>query len=127
MRKTGMIGIALLLSVSLSPLFSAAQTVKQKEIIIENDAKIAGYKKWLEQVGAKGLNYWSRLDSTHRPHRLYVGEGFQKADYTEKERFIEIFSCYLAGAPDKNMLIDIYDASTGKAIGEYGFGGFRLF
>jgi hypothetical protein len=25
------------------------------------------------------------------------------------------------------MLIDIYDAASGKVIGEYGFGGFRLF
>jgi len=56
-----------------------------------------------------------------------VGEGFEKADYNEKERFVEIFSRYLAGVPDKNMLIDIYDAASGKAIGEYGFGGFRLF
>jgi hypothetical protein len=24
------------------------------------------------------------------------------------------------------MLIDIYDANTGKEIGEYGFGGFHL-
>jgi hypothetical protein len=32
----------------------------------------------------------------------------------------------LAGHPEKNMLIDIYDANTGKEIGEYGFGGFHL-
>jgi hypothetical protein len=25
------------------------------------------------------------------------------------------------------MLIDIYDAANGKPIGEYGFGGFKLF
>ena len=25
------------------------------------------------------------------------------------------------------MLIDIYDGSSGKVIGEYGFGGFKLF
>ena len=37
------------------------------------------------------------------------------------------FSRYLAGHPEKNMLIDIYDGSTGKVIGEYGFGGFKLF
>ena len=127
MRKVRMTWIVLLLFVSLFPVFSAAQTARQKEAIKENDAKIAEYKQWLDQVSAKGLNYWLRLDSAHRPHRLYVAEGFQKADYVEKERFIEIFSRYLAGVPDKNMLIDIYDASTGKAIGEYGFGGFRLF
>jgi hypothetical protein len=45
----------------------------------------------------------------------------------EKEQFIEIFSRYLAGHPEKNMLIDIYDNATGKEIGEYGFGGFKLF
>jgi hypothetical protein len=127
MRRVSIIWIFILLSVSLSPISSTAQTVKQKESIKENDAKIAEYKKWLDQVGSKELNYWLRLDSGHRPHRLYVGEGFVRADYTEKERFIEIFSRYLAGVPDKNMLIDIYDASSGKAIGEYGFGGFRLF
>lgn len=127
MRKRSTICITLSLFVLLSPLFSVAQTVKQKEVIKENDAKIEQYKKWLDQVGSKGLNYWLRLDSGHRPHRLYVGEGFEKADYNEKERFVEIFSRYLAGVPDKNMLIDIYDAASGKAIGEYGFGGFRLF
>ena len=127
MRKRSTIWITLSLFVLLSPLFSVAQTVKQKEVIKENDAKIEQYKKWLDQVGSKGLNYWLRLDSGHRPHRPYVGEGFEKADYNEKERFIEIFSRYLAGVPDKNMLIDIYDPASGKAIGEYGFGGFRLF
>jgi hypothetical protein len=50
-----------------------------------------------------------------------------QADETDKEEFIEIFSRFLAGHPEKNMLIDIFDASTGKPIGEYGFGGFRLF
>ena len=49
------------------------------------------------------------------------------ANAIEKEEFVEIFSRFLAGHPDKNMLIDIFDASTGKPIGEYGFGGFRLF
>jgi hypothetical protein len=56
-----------------------------------------------------------------------VGEGFMQATTGEKEEFIEIFSRYLAGHPEKNMLIDIYDNSTGKEIGEYGFGGFKLF
>jgi hypothetical protein len=56
-----------------------------------------------------------------------VGEGFLQATTGDKEEFIEIFSRYLAGHPEKNMLIDIYDESTGKVIGEYGFGGFRLY
>jgi hypothetical protein len=127
MRKLNTMWLTLLIFVSLFPGFAAAQTVQQKEIIKENDAKIAEYKKWLDQVGSKGLRYWLRLDSNHRPHRLYVGDGFERAEYREKERFVEIFSRYLAGVPDKNMLIDIFDASTGKAVGEYGFGGFKLF
>ena len=49
------------------------------------------------------------------------------ADATQQEEFVDTFSHFLAGHPDKNMLIDIFDAKTGKPIGEYGFGGFRLF
>ena len=50
-----------------------------------------------------------------------------QADAEAKEEFIEVFSRFLAGHPEKNMLIDIYDPTTNKWIGEYGFGGFRLF
>jgi hypothetical protein len=81
----------------------------------------------LDRVGSTGSRLWVRLDSTKRPHRLYVGEGFLRAEYRDKEHFVEIFSSFLAGHPDKNMLIDIFDFSNGKLIGEYGFGGFRLF
>lgn len=112
-----------LVSVLLFPAISSAESLTFKEI----EARISAYKTWLDQRGANGLHYWVRLDSTKRPHRLYVGEGFMHADFTHKEEFIEIFSRYLAGHPDKNMLIDIYDASSGKEIGEYGFGGFKLF
>src|SRR4051812_27142516 len=107
----------------LLPGYSQAETVNFKEI----QAKVTAYKNWLDQVGTNGSKYWIRLDSSKRPHRLFVGEGFLRADFTEKERFIEIFSRYLAGHPEKNMLIDIFDGSTEKAIGEYGFGGFKLF
>lgn len=93
----------------------------------EIEARVAEYKKWLDQVGSNGSRYWVRLDSSKRPHRLFVAEGFMGADNREKEQFIEIFSRYLAGHPEKNMLIDIYDAASGKVIGEYGFGGFKLF
>lgn len=93
----------------------------------ETEARVAEYKKWLDQVGSNGSRYWIRLDSSKRPHRLFVAEGFMGAGNHEKEQFIEIFSRYLAGHPEKNMLIDIYDATSGKAIGEYGFGGFKLF
>ena len=105
------------------PVISAAQTLSFKEI----EARVSEYRKWLDKVGNNGSRYWVRLDSTKRPHRLYVGDGFVHASATEKEQFVEIFSRFLAGHPEKNMLIDIYDANTGKEIGEYGFGGFHLF
>ena len=107
----------------LFPVVSAAQSLSLKEI----DARVSEYRKWLDKVGSDGSRYWVRLDSTKRPHRLYVGDGFERASATEKEEFVEIFSRFLAGPPEKNMLIDIFDANSGKPIGEYGFGGFRLF
>lgn len=107
----------------LFPAISSAEGLSFKEI----QSRISTYKGWLEQLGSNGSHYWMRLDSSKRPHRLYVGEGFMHADFNHKEEFVEIFSRYLAGHPEKNMLIDIFDASNGRAIGEYGFGGFRLF
>lgn len=107
----------------LLPAVSSAEGLTFKEI----QSRISQYKVWLDELGSKGAHYWIRLDSSKRPHRLYVGEGFMHADLRHKEEFIETFSRYLAGHPEKNMLIDIFDASTGKAIGEYGFGGFKLF
>ena len=107
----------------LFPVVSAAQSLSLKEI----DARVSEYRIWLDKVGSDGSRYWVRLDSTKRPHRLYVGDGFVRASATEKEEFVEIFSRFLAGHPEKNMLIDIFDANSGKPIGEYGFGGFRLF
>ena len=113
----------LLVIALLFPAIAAAQAPNFRE----TEARISEYKKWLDQLGSNGSRYWVRLDASKRPHRLFVAEGFMRADNGEKERFIEIFSRYLAGHPEKNMLIDIYDASSGKAIGEYGFAGFRLF
>jgi hypothetical protein len=107
----------------LFPALSPAETVNFTEI----QARIVEYKAWLDRLGSNGSRYWVRLDGSKRPHRLYIGEGFLRADPSEKEHFIEIFSRFLAGHPDKNMLIDIFDPATGKWIGEYGFGGFRLF
>jgi hypothetical protein len=124
MRMLGKTTISLILaSALLFPVVSAAETYTFKEI----EARVAEYRKWLDQVGSKGSRFWIRLDSTKRPHRLFVGDGFMRADPAHKEEFIEIFSRFLAGHPEKNMLIDIYDSSTGKEIGEYGFGGFKLF
>lgn len=119
----GRIKIFLMASALLFPSLSFAQNLSFKEI----DARVSEYRNWLELVGSKGSRLWMRLDSTKRPHRLYVGEGFLQANYQEKEDFVEIFSRFLAGHPEKNMLIDIFDNSTGKLIGEFGFGGFRLF
>jgi hypothetical protein len=123
MRVLGRIRIFLLASALLFPTFATAENISFKEI----DARVAQYRKWLDKAGANGSRYWVRLDSTKRPHRLYVGEGFMHADATHQEEFIDTFSHFLAGHPDKFMLIDIFDAKTGKPIGEYGFGGFRLF
>jgi hypothetical protein len=123
MRVLGKLQVVFLASALLFPTVSFSQSVNFKEI----EARVLEYRKWLDKVGSNGTRYWIRLDSSKRPHRLYVGDGFMQAESTDKEEFIEIFSRFLAGHPEKNMLIDIFDASTGKPIGEYGFGGFRLF
>ena len=93
----------------------------------EREAKITQYKKWLDTLGPQGSRYWIRLDARHRPHRLYLGEGFYRADFQSQERFVDTFSNYLAGHPEKFMLIDLFDAKTNKPVGEYGFGGFKLY
>jgi hypothetical protein len=123
MRMPGKTIIFFLASALLFPPLLPAQNLSFKEI----EARVLEYRKWLDQVGSGGSRYWIRLDSSKRPHKLYVGEGFMQAGLEEKENFIEIYSRFLAGHPEKNMLIDIYDAANGKAIGEYGFGGFKLF
>jgi hypothetical protein len=123
MRMPGKAIIFFLASALLFPPLLPAQNISFKEI----EARVLEYRKWLDQVGSGGSRYWIRLDSSKRPHKLYVGEGFMQAGLEEKENFIEIYSRFLAGHPEKNMLIDIYDAANGKAIGEYGFGGFKLF
>ena len=123
MRSRQRVVTIVLAFVLLFPVVSLAQSLSFKEI----QARVSEYKVWLDKLGSNGSHYWLRLDGTKRPHRLYVGQGFMQATTGEKEEFIEIFSRYLAGHPEKNMLIDIYDESTGKAIGEYGFGGFRLY
>jgi hypothetical protein len=91
------------------------------------EAKIAQYKKWLDTMGPQGSQFWVRLDSAKRPHRLYLGESFYSADFQSQERFVDTFSNYLAGHPEKFMLIDLFDARTNDPVGEYGFGGFKLY
>ena len=93
----------------------------------EREAKVAQYKKWLDTLGPQGSQYWTRLESGRRPHRLYLGEAFYRADFKTQEQFVDRFSNYLAGHPEKFMLIDLYDAETNKSVGEYGFGGFKLY
>jgi hypothetical protein len=115
--------VFLLASALLFPSLAFAQNISFKEI----EARVLEYRKWLDKVGSNGSRLRVRLDSTKRPHRLYIGDGFKQASATDQEEFIEIFSRFLAGHPEKNMLIDIFDASSGKPVGEYGFGGFRLF
>jgi hypothetical protein len=123
MHRKAKLAIVFTLMCLLLPAFSGAENLTFKAI----DSKIAEYRKWLDQAGSTGSRFWVRLDSTKRPHRLYVGEGFKQANYPDQENFVEIFSRFLAGHPEKNMLIDIYDPASEKMIGEYGFGGFRLF
>jgi hypothetical protein len=105
----------------LSPWFVNAQDFKAWQL------KTAQFKEWLDARQGDNYKFWTRLDGTRRPHKLYVGEGFNKADLEDKEQFVEVFSHYLAGHPDKFMLIDLYDAGTGAAIGEFGWGGFKLY
>ena len=123
MRMLGKAKILFLASAFLFPVLASAQAPDLKDI----QTRISWYRAWLDQAGSNGSRFWLRLDSSKRPHRLFVGDGFLHAETDAQEEFIEIFSRYLAGHPDKNMLIDIYDANSGKWIGEYGFGGFRLF
>jgi hypothetical protein len=105
----------------LSPFFVHAQEFKTWEL------KTSQYKEWLDSLRGDNYKFWTRLDGSRRPHKLYVGEGFNRADAKDQEQFVEIFSHYLAGHPEKFMLIDLYDARTGAAIGEFGWGGFKLF
>ncbi|HEY2988258.1 MAG TPA: hypothetical protein VGL11_11075 [Candidatus Binatia bacterium] len=90
-------------------------------------AQIAEYRKWLETLGSSGSRYWVRLDSERRPHKLYLGEGFYRADLQSQEHFVDTFSHYLAGHPEKFMLIDLYDEATKMPVGEFGWGGFRMY
>ena len=120
MRLTSQV-LTVLFLLFLLPWGAAGQDFKKWE------AQISEYKQWLDVVGLTGSRLWLRLDSSRRPHKLYVGEGFDKADYNLKEQFIEIFSHYLAGHPEKFALIDLFDGTTGAPVGEFGWGGFKLY
>jgi hypothetical protein len=125
-RRQSMKKFTLVLLMFLSAGMVQTPSARGNEFKVR-EAKIAQYKSWLDTLGPQGSQYWVRLDSAKRPHRLYLGEGFYRADFQSQERFIDTFSNYLAGHPEKFMLIDLFDANTNKAVGEYGFGGFRLY
>ena len=114
------LGIVLFLTLLLAQAVEAQDFKKW-------DATIQEYKAWLGTLKSDGYRVWVRLDSNRRPHRLYVGEDFYDADRTFQEAFVEIFSHTLAGHPEKFMLIDIFDAISGKPVGEFGWGGFKLY
>lgn len=115
------IALALLLSVLWWPFVVAGQDYKEWE------AKIAEYKRWLDSVGPNGYRLWLRLDGRRRPHALYVGKPFYEMDFDGKKALVEIYSNYLSGHPEKFMLIDIFDSVTQQHIGEFGWGGFKLY
>jgi hypothetical protein len=125
-RRQTMKKFTLILLMFLSSGIVQAAPARSNEFKIR-EAKIAQYKKWLDTLGPQGSRFWVRLDSGKRPHRLYLGEGFYSADLQSRERFVDTFSNYLAGHPEKFMLIDLFDANTNKLIGEYGFGGYKLY
>ena len=120
MKKLIVLLLALLCAAAVPTAPSHGNEFKERE------AKIAQYKKWLDTLGPRGSQYWLRLDSARRPHKLYLGEAFHQADAQSQEKFIDTYSNYLAGHEAKFLLIDLYDSATNKLIGEYGFGGFKL-
>jgi hypothetical protein len=131
MRVRSEIIAVFFLTLLLSP-YALAQSAKSSSSPTAQDfkkweAQIQEYKQWLDLVQSKDYRLWVRLDSTHRPHRLYLGDGFDKVDDQLKEQFVETFSRVLAGHPDKFMLIDLFDGATGTQIGEFGWGGFKLY
>ena len=76
MRMPGKTLTALFLaSAFLFPAFAGAQVANFKEI----DAKVREFRSVLDQAGVNGTRFWTRLDSSKRPHRLFVGEAFMKA------------------------------------------------
>jgi hypothetical protein len=93
----------------------------------KREALMTQYKKWLDTMGPEGSRQWIRLDAKRRPHRLYLGESFFRADFHNQQRLVDTYSNYLAGHEEKFMLIDLFDAGTNMPVGEYGFGGFKLY
>jgi hypothetical protein len=122
----GVVLAALLLTVALGFGFDAAFGQTEQDFK-RWKAEVATYKVWLDKKGVKGTRVWVRIDSRRRPHKLYVAEAFYEMSHHERIEFIEMWSRYLAGHPKKYALLDIYDASTKKHIGEFGWGGYKLY
>jgi hypothetical protein len=125
-RRQSMKRFTLVLLMFLSTGTVYTPTARSNEFKVR-EAKIAQYKKWLDTLGPQGSRFWVHLDAGKRPHRLYLGDAFYRADFQSQEHFVDTFSNYLAGHPEKFMLIDLFDANTRNPIGEYGFGGFKLY
>lgn len=85
------------------------------------------YKQWLETLGPGGIQLWTRFDTQRRPYRIYLGKEFFRADFDTQKWFVEFFSSYLAGRPHKSVIVDLFDSSTDRLVGEYGWAGFRLY
>jgi hypothetical protein len=118
---------AAVLASAILVFFFSALSWSHADDFKERQAKINEYKQWLESVGSGGSRLWLRLDDSRRPHRLYLGETFHAVDHKFQEQFVEIFSHYLAGHPEKFMLVDLFDGETGTPVGEFGWGGFKLY
>ena len=99
MRMPGKTLSALFLaSAFLFPALANAQVVNFKEI----EAKVREFRTLLDQAVINGTRFWTRLDSSKRPHKLYVGDGFINADDEARENFIAVLSQFLAGHPKKH-------------------------
>lgn len=91
------------------------------------EAQIKEYKSWLDSLGPNGAKLWLRFDARQRPHRIYLGDEFFRTDYERQKSFVETFSSYLAGHPEKAVIVDLFDATTNRLVGEYGWAGFKLY
>lgn len=111
-----------LLALPLAQPFQATGQDLEKQ-----QPQIVEYKQWLDILGPNGVQFWNRVDTRRRPHRLYLGDEFFRADFEMQKWFVEIFSSYLAGHPERAVIVDLFDATTNKLVGEYGWAGFRLY
>jgi len=88
---------------------------------------MAEHKQWFNTLGPQGVQVWIKVDTQRQPYRLYLGDEFFRADFDTQKWFVEFFSSYLAGHPDKSVIVDLFDAATKRLVGEYGWSGFKLY